>query len=127
MPGSLYLVPNLLGIVPAESVLPERTITIASRLRHFIVENAKPSRQFLKMLDSGLPIQAISLAEIGESPSPQRCGELLAPLRAGHDVGLLTDAGCPGIADPGALVVAAAHREGIAVVPLVGPSAVLLA
>lgn len=127
MPASLYLVPNLLGMVPPQSVLPQETMTIASRLRHFVVENAKPARQFLKTLDTGSPLRETTLTEIGEKPSPQRCSELLAPLRAGHDLGLLTDAGCPGVADPGALVVAAAHRERMRVVPLVGPSAILLA
>ena len=67
------------------------------------------------------------MPELGDDPSPQRCAELLAPARAGHDVGLLSDAGCPAIADPGALLVAQAHRDGIRVVPLVGPSSIVLA
>jgi 16S rRNA (cytidine1402-2'-O)-methyltransferase len=107
MTGRLYLVPNLLGIVPPERVLPARTITVARGLANFIVENAKPARHFLK--------------------TAQRCEALLAPARAGHDMGLVSDAGCPGVADPGAGVVAAAHRLGITVVPLVGPSSLLLA
>lgn len=127
MPGCLYLVPNLLGVVPPQTVLPARTIAIACGLRHFVVENAKPARQFLKALGTTTPLQQLDIAEIGDDPSPQRCAELLAPARAGNDLGMLSDAGCPGIADPGALLVAAAHREGIAVTPLVGPSAVLLA
>jgi len=125
--GRLYLVPNLLGIVPPEDVLPARTMAIARRLAHFVVENAKPARQFLKMLGTASPLQQLDIAEIGDRPSPPRCAELLRPARAGFDVGLLSDAGCPGIADPGALLVTAAHREGITVVPLVGPSAILLA
>src|SRR6185295_20286769 len=74
-----------------------------------------------------LPIQKIDIVELGDAPEPARCAELLAPARTGHDLGLLSDAGCPGIADPGALLVQAAHREGIRVVPLVGPSSILLA
>ena len=127
MAGTLYLVPNLLGLVPPEHVLPARTIAIARRLGHFIVENAKPARAFLKSIDPALPLREIAMAEIGTNPSPAYVGELLAPARAGNDLGLLSDAGCPAVADPGALVVAAAHRERIAVVPLVGPSSVLLA
>jgi 16S rRNA (cytidine1402-2'-O)-methyltransferase len=127
MRGRLYLVPNLLGVVPPRNVLPAHTIGIASGLRHFVVENAKPARQFLKALGTATPLQALDIAEIGDEPSPQRCAELLAPARAGNDVGMLSDAGCPGIADPGAPLVAAAHREGIVVTPLVGPSAILLA
>lgn len=125
--GRLYLVPNLLGLVAPEAVLPARTIEIARALRHFVVENAKPARQFLKTIGATAPLQAIHVVEIGAGPSAQHCAQLLAPAREGHDMGLLSDAGCPGIADPGALLVAAAHREGIVVTPLVGPSAVLLA
>jgi 16S rRNA (cytidine1402-2'-O)-methyltransferase len=127
MPGRLYLVPNLLGLVRPQTVLPARTIAVACSLRHFVVENAKPARQFLKALGTTTPLQQLDIAEIGENPSPQRCAELLAPVRAGNDLGMLSDAGCPGIADPGALLVAAAHREGVVVTPLVGPSAILLA
>lgn len=127
VPGRLYLVPNLLGIVPPDDVLPARTLVIARRLGHFVVENAKPARAFLKAVGTALPLQALDIAEIGDAPSPQRAAALLQPALAGHDLGLLSDAGCPGVADPGSLLVAAAHREGIAVVPLVGPSAILLA
>ena len=127
MPGRLFLVPNLLGVVPPENVLPARTLAVARGLAHFVVENAKPARQFLKSLAPALPLQSIAIEEIGAAPTPQRCEALLAPVRAGHDLGLLSDAGCPGVADPGAGVVAAAHRSGIVVVPLVGPSSILLA
>ncbi len=127
MTGRLYLVPNLLGAVPPENVLPARTIAVARGLAHFVVENAKPARAFLKSLSPTLPLQQIAVEEVGATQTHERCAELLAPARAGHDIGLLSDAGCPGVADPGALVVAAAHREGIVVVPLVGPSSVVLA
>jgi 16S rRNA (cytidine1402-2'-O)-methyltransferase len=127
MRGRLYLVPNLLGLVPPEAVLPARTLDVARGLRHFVVENAKPARQFLKSIGTATPLQQIDIAEMGAAPTAQRCVELLAPVRAGHDLGVLSDAGCPGIADPGALLVAAAHAEGIAVTPLVGPSSILLA
>ena len=125
--GRLHLVPSLLGAtVPAE-VLPQRTIDTARGIAFYVVENAKPARHFLKTLGTTLPLQSINMVEIGTEPSPGRCAELLAPALAGHDLGLLSDAGCPGIADPGALLVAAAHRAGIVVVPLVGPSSLLLA
>lgn len=125
--GRLYLVPNLLGVGTPADVLPQRTLDVARRLAHYVVENAKPARQFLKAVGTTLPLQAIAIAEIGPDPSTGRCAELLAPVLAGHDAGLLSDAGCPGVADPGAPVVAAAHRAGITVVPLVGPSSLLLA
>jgi len=104
--GRLFLVPNLLGLVAPEAVLPARTIDVARRLAHYVVENAKPARAFLKSLAPELPMQAIDIAELGEAPTVLRCAELLAPVRAGHDIGLISDAGCPGIADPGALLVA---------------------
>jgi 16S rRNA (cytidine1402-2'-O)-methyltransferase len=127
MTGTLYLVPNLLGIVPPDEVLPAKTIAVARRLDRYIVENAKPARAFLKSLDPTRPMREIAMVEIGTDQKKPRAAELLADARAGHDIGLLSDAGCPGIADPGAFIVAAAHRERIVVVPLVGPSSVLLA
>ena len=127
MTGRLFLVPNLLGVAPPADVLPAKTIAIARRLDRFIVENAKPARAFLKSLAFERPLTEIAITELGPEPGAARVTELLAPARAGTDLGLLSDAGCPGIADPGGAVVAAAHESGIAVVPLVGPSAVLLA
>jgi 16S rRNA (cytidine1402-2'-O)-methyltransferase len=125
--GRLFLVPNLLGLVAPDKVLPAHTIAVARALAHYVVENAKPARAFLQSLSPQLPIRQIDIVELGDAPTPQRCAELLAPARAGHGLGLLSDAGCPGIADPGALLVAQAHREGIGVAPLVGPSSVVLA
>ena len=127
MAGRLYVVPNLLGIAPPGNVLPAKTIAIARELNHFVVENAKPARAFLKSLSTERPLREIDIAELGTDPAPERCAELIAPARDGGSIGLLSDAGCPGIADPGALIVAAAHDAGVTVVPLVGPSAVLLA
>ena len=125
--GRLYLVPNLLGVVAPETALPARTIAVARRLAYYVVENAKPARAFLKSIAPELPLREIRIVELGESPTDSRCAELLAPARSGSDIGLVSDAGCPGVADPGGTLVAHAHRESIAVVPLVGPSAVLLA
>ena len=126
-PGRLYLLPNLLGVVPPESVLPQRTLDIARELKHFVVETPKAARQFLKTLGTNHPLQALQLSELNEHTPPDRVDALLAPAIEGKNLGLLSDAGCPGVADPGAALVAAAHRASIPVVPLVGPSAVLLA
>jgi 16S rRNA (cytidine1402-2'-O)-methyltransferase len=127
MAGRLYVVPNLLGIVPPEHVLPARTIEIARKLSHFVVENAKPARAFLKALSPARPLQQIAIEELGDAPSEARCRALLAPAHGDHDVGLVSDAGCAAVADPGSRLVAAAHAERIRVVPLVGPSSLLLA
>jgi 16S rRNA (cytidine1402-2'-O)-methyltransferase len=127
MSGTLYVVPNLLGVVPPEHVLPARTIDVARNLAHFVVETAKPARAFLKSLHPVRPIQDIAIVELGDDPTLERCRQLLATARAGHDIGLVSDAGCAAVADPGSRLVAAAHAERIRVVPLVGPSSLLLA
>jgi len=125
--GKLYLLPNLLGAVEPASVLPARTLAVARRLRHFVVETPKAARAFIKSLPSEHALQDIAFAELNEHTPAHAVAALLAPVLAGEDVALLSDAGCPGVADPGAPLVAAAHRAGVTVVPLVGPSALLLA
>ena len=127
MPGTLYLVPNLLGIVPAADVLPERTLAVARRLTHWVVETEKPARAFLKAAGVAVPIATLDIRPLGDKPNTAALERLLAPVLAGEDIGLLSDAGCPGVADPGSLLVAAAHAHGVPVVPLVGPSSLLLA
>jgi len=127
MPGSLFLVPNLLGGVLPPEVLPARTIEVARALRHWVVESPKPARAFLKSLDPPWPIATIDIQPLPEAADAGALAALLAPARRGEDLGLLSDAGCPGVADPGATLVAAAHAAGIRVVPLVGPSSLLLA
>jgi 16S rRNA (cytidine1402-2'-O)-methyltransferase len=127
MMPALYLVPNLLGVVPPADVLPERTLAIARRLAHWVVETPKAARAFLKSLPHERPIAELSMRAIGEANDADALQQLLAPLDEGQAVGLLSDAGCPGVADPGAALVALAHRRGVRVVPLVGPSSILLA
>lgn len=125
--GCLYLVPNLLGVTAPESVLPAHTIEIARGLRHVVAENAKAARAFLKSIGTTAAIQSIAIEELNEhTPAPQ-VESLLGPALAGNDLGMISDAGCPGVADPGARLVAAAHRAGVRVIPLVGPSSILLA
>jgi 16S rRNA (cytidine1402-2'-O)-methyltransferase len=125
--GRLLLVPNLLGTADPAAVLPERTIDAARSVAHWVVETPKAARAFLKSLRLPTPIALLSIDPLGDSPTPADAHRLLSPARAGHDVGLLSDAGCPGVADPGAVLVSRAHDEGIGVVPLVGPSSILLA
>ena len=127
LPGTLYLVPNLLGTVPPARVLPAHTIDVARALTNWIVETPKAARAFLKTLDVARPIAELSITALDAAPASGALEKLLAPLRSGVDSGLLSDAGCPGVADPGATLVAAAHAAKVRVVPLVGPSALLLA
>ena len=126
-PGTLYLIPVPLGPSPARDVLPETVIGQAARLTHFVAENAKSARAFLKSLPSESPLQQIDIQELNEHTPPQAVAQLLAPLLAGNDVGLISEAGCPAVADPGAALVALAHEACVPVAPLVGPSSLLLA
>lgn len=125
--GTLYLIPVPLGSVAPELCLPATVLEQVRPLTHFVVENAKSARAFLKAVGTYAPLQALQLEELNEHTRPEALDRLLAPLRAGHDVGLISEAGCPAVADPGADLVALAQREAIRVVPLIGPSSLLLA
>lgn len=127
MAGTLYLIPVPLGPVAPETCLPPDTLAAARRLDRFVVERAKTARAHLKAMGHPLPLQSIAMQELNEHTPASAIADLLAPLVAGHDLGLLSEAGCPAVADPGANLVRAAHAAGIAVVPLVGPSSILLA
>jgi 16S rRNA (cytidine1402-2'-O)-methyltransferase len=115
----LYAIPTPLGAAAADALPPAALDTVRT-LRDFAVENAKSARAFLGEL--GMPVRDLNIREIGED-----VGALLQPLREKRPLGLLSEAGCPAIADPGAALVDAAHREGFRVVPLVGPSSITLA
>lgn len=127
MAGTLYLIPVPLGPTAPEESLPASVLSTVRPLAHFIVEQPKSARAFLKAIATDVPLQELQLAELNEHTPPEALERLLLPLRAGHDVGLLAEAGCPAVADPGANLVALAQREDIRVVPLIGPSSLLLA
>lgn len=125
--GTLYLIPTPLGEGPLEAVIPAGVRGIASRLDTFIVEHPKTARAFLKQAGTQTPLQQLTLMELSEHTRSDELDALVAPLLAGKDVGLISEAGCPAVADPGANLVRLAHRKGIRVVPLVGPSSIMLA
>ena len=125
--GTLYLIPVPLGHISPEASLPGPVLERIHGLTHFVVENAKSARAFLKAAGTEQPLQALQLEELNEHTRPDALDRLLAPLRAGHDLGLLSEAGCPAVADPGANLVALAQSEGMRVVPLIGPSSLVLA
>ncbi|MGQ0749089.1 MAG: SAM-dependent methyltransferase [Betaproteobacteria bacterium] len=125
-PGTLYLVPTALGGEPA-AVLPPSTLIRLHLLHFFIVENAKSARQFLKAAGYPHPLQQVRMQTLDAHTAERMLPALLAPILEGTDCALLSEAGCPAIADPGAPLIRLAHQRGIRVVPLVGPSAVLLA
>jgi 16S rRNA (cytidine1402-2'-O)-methyltransferase len=125
--GTLYLLPVTLGGNDLEAVLPAQVIEIARRLDTFVVENEKSARQFLSLVKTVKPVRELALLLLNEHTPEKDLPALLAPLLHGHDVGLLSEAGCPGIADPGADLVQLAQQRNVSVVPLVGPSSILLA
>lgn len=125
--GTLFLIPVSLGDTAWTHFLPGQAQHLTATLRHFVVENAKTARAELKRLEHPGPIRELEISELPEKPDASRLDALLAPALRGEDVGLMSEAGCPAVADPGALLVARAHEHGIPVRPLVGPSSILLA
>jgi 16S rRNA (cytidine1402-2'-O)-methyltransferase len=126
MPGTLYLLPVTLGDDRLTHALPADVIGLAQRLDTFVVENEKTARRFLGLIKTIKPVRELEMLLLNEHTDDKALPALLAPLLAGKDVGLMSEAGCPGIADPGAKLAELAHRKGIRVVPLVGPSSILL-
>jgi 16S rRNA (cytidine1402-2'-O)-methyltransferase len=125
-PGRLVLIPAFLGH-DDPALLAPRTLDEVRCLNRFLVENARSARRFLSQLGHPRPIQSLAIVELPHSLDAATVAALLAPIHAGEDCGLLSEAGAPCVADPGAALVAAAHAAGIEVRPLVGPSALLLA
>lgn len=126
--GSLYLIPVPLGEGgDLNAAIPEQARRLAATLHTFVVEHPKTARQFLKLTGTAIPLQEIRMLTLDEHTRPEALEALLQPLLAGEDVGLLSEAGCPAVADPGANLVRLAHSRNIRVVPLVGPSSILLA
>ena len=126
-PGTLYLIPTTLGGGDADAVLPADVQERIRRLDYFIAENPKSARVFLKLIGSVRPLQSIAIERLDHNTPAAAIDSLLAPVLAGSDTGLMSEAGCPAIADPGALLVRRTHELGVRVVPLVGPSSILLA
>jgi 16S rRNA (cytidine1402-2'-O)-methyltransferase len=127
MAGTLYLIPVPLGPTAPKDSLPANVLEIIRPLTYFVVEEAKTARAFLKAAGTDTPLQALQIEELNEHTKADALDRLLAPLRAGNDIGLLSEAGCPAVADPGANLVALAQKENLRVVPLIGPSSLLLA
>lgn len=125
--GVLYLIPVTLGDDNIAGALPPEVVGIAQQLDTFVVENEKTARRFLGLIKTTKPVRELTLLTLNEHTHEKELPALLAPLLAGKDVGLMSEAGCPGIADPGAQLVALAHRKDIKVMPLIGPSSILLA
>lgn len=124
--GILYMIPNTLGGETTSDIIPEDVKQIATSLRTFIVEDIKSARRFLRKMDREFPIDDSQFLVLNKKTDRGELMSLLQPVLKGSDAGVISEAGCPGIADPGAEVVALAHKKGITVRPCVGPSSILL-
>ena len=127
MEAALYLIPVTLGDTPLSRVLPEYNTEIIRGIKHFIVEDVRSARRFLKKVDRDIAIDDLVFFPMGKHAVPENFSSYLRPLEQGLPVGVISEAGCPAVADPGADVVALAQRKGLRVVPLVGPSSMILA
>lgn len=127
MAGKLYMIPTTLGGEQINDVIPESVQQLISGLRHFVVEDIKTARRYLRRVDRNFPIDDSVFFELNKRTELKDLNKYLKPAKEGHSIGVISEAGCPGIADPGAELVALAHETGIRVAPLVGPSSILLA
>ena len=127
MLGILYLIPNTLGECNLEQVLPSVNFEIIRKIKHFIVEDVRTARRFLKKVDKEINIDELQFFTLNKHTSPEEISDYLSPIQNGLDVGIISEAGCPAIADPGAEIVRIAQAKNYKVVPLVGPSSILLA
>ena len=125
--GKLYMIPCPIGEGEAGHVLPTYNIEIMRGIDYFIVENVRTARRFLSRIGMGRPVSELSFAECNEHTRPEELAAIVAPLLEGRNAGFISEAGVPGVADPGAEVAALCHAKGVAVIPLVGPSSILLA
>jgi 16S rRNA (cytidine1402-2'-O)-methyltransferase len=125
--ANLYLIPVTLGESELDHVIPPNHRKIVRSVSHFIVENTRTARRFLRKADKDIDIDRLSFYELNKHTDPTKIHTFLEPIGQGEHVGVMSEAGCPGVADPGADVVRIAHEKGIRVIPLVGPSSILLA
>ncbi len=123
---TLYLIPTSLGECSFDKILPAQNTQIVTDLRHFVVEDVRTARRFLKKANPAIEINDLTFYVLNQHTTPEELSSFLSPMFAGHDLGVLSEAGCPAIADPGADVVAMAQKNNFTVVPLVGPSSILL-
>ncbi len=123
---TIYLLPSTMSDTEPQQALPAVNIDIARRLKFFIVENIRTARRFLKACDRDINIDDLTFFELNRHTSPEEVSEMLIPATEGHDMGIISEAGCPAIADPGADVVAIAQSKGYDIRPLIGPSSIIL-
>lgn len=126
MKNKLYLIPSTLGGETIQDIIPQEVQAKIKELRHFVVEDIKSARRFLRKVDRTFPIDDSSFYILNKKTDPVDIIKYLTPIKQGNDVGVISEAGCPGVADPGASIVHLAHKNNIEVIPFVGPSSILL-
>ena len=126
MEPALYLLPVTLGDTPLDKVLPSYNLEVIAHIRHFIVEDVRSARRFLKKVNKEFDIDSMTFYPLNKHTSPADISSYLKPLQEGNPMGVISEAGCPAVADPGADVVAIAQQKNLKVVPLVGPSSIIL-
>ncbi len=124
--SALYLFPVGLSATPPDQVLPQTNLDLLRQVRYFVVENLRSARRFLKSVDKAIDIDSLKFVELSEHTPISAVPSMLDPLERGEAIGVISEAGCPAVADPGADIVAVAQRRGFKVIPLVGPSSILL-
>ena len=124
--AALYLIPVQLSDVDFANILPASNIALVSEIKYFIVENIRSARRFLKKCNRDIDIDSLTFYELNRHTNPTDISGYLNPLLAGNAMGVISEAGCPAIADPGADVVAIAQQKRLKVKPLVGPSSILM-
>ena len=125
--AKLFLVPNVLSEADWQNVLPAGVFSILTNTRYFIVENVRTARRFLKLVNKEIDIDSLTFFELNKYTQATDLPKFLIPIEQGFDVAVISEAGCPGVADPGADIVKIAHEKNITVMPVVGPSSILLA
>jgi 16S rRNA (cytidine1402-2'-O)-methyltransferase len=126
MPAIVYLIPTTLGDTTIDAVIPQQVKDVVLNTKYFIVEEVRTARRFISKMKLGIQIDSLTFYELNEHTKPAEVRAMLQPALDGHDMGIISEAGVPGVADPGADAVAEAHRMGVKVVPLVGPSSILM-
>ncbi len=125
--GKIYMIPVTLGDNDYRKVIPDKVLSIIRSLRLFAVEDLRSARRYLKLIDKDFPVNDTTFQELNEHTNESEIGHYLDPVLKGSDMGIMSEAGLPGIADPGSLLVSLAHRKKIKVIPLAGPSSILMA
>jgi len=125
--AKLYLIPSPMGISDPKHIFPEYNWEVISNIKYFVVENIRTARRFLKLMDKNIVIDDLHFEVLDKHTKYELYSPFLEPIKAGHDIAVISEAGCPGVADPGAEITLLAHQKDIRVVPLIGPSSILLA